>query len=414
MPNHERIDQGSVAAASEWDTMEPQFPGDPNQYTEAELQAEPAKRYRVDPEKFPIFSQQGEYGPKWGDGSEYQPLDETMARYVQATADTIAVIAGEDEGFNDKKIPAADHVIYLDKSARPVSWLVNVFWDEFSDKKRPDHSYLAIDRKEWFGRTDTPVEPGQYIREPNDELRLATFKDFRKENVTREHLARIRALFVPGGINTEDIDEIMRTPTRLNGKNITIIDEVSRSGSTLEIAKYLVSQAIPEAAGVNGYAFWHAGVQYDDKTGQTRMRSAPVWYDVASNYGRGIGDVDEAYFQERYEKYPNPKTRAQKFGSFALGSFVDLADEPGNRSRELAREIKNMRKEWDAGHIFMFRPEHYSWEKWQDHLRSQGVQFAPAEKNRPIPKNNYLFIERELKNRPATPFAIGAKRKKAT
>ena len=57
-----------------------------------------------------------------------------------------------------------------------------------------------------------------------------------------------------------DPEVIMNTPTGLEGKNITIIDEVSRSGSTLEIAKLLVSQAIPEAASVNGCTFWRPGL----------------------------------------------------------------------------------------------------------------------------------------------------------
>lgn len=377
---------------NERNSKELRFPEDPNQYSEEELLADPAKRFHVNPADFPIFSEQAERGIKWGERAEVLPLDETMGRFVKSTADCIAVLTGEDP-----KTPAADHVIYLDKSARPVSWLNNVFWDAFTDKPRPKHSYLAIDRMEWFARTDTPVDANGYIKDANDETsHVAHFEDFRAENVTREDIARIRALYIPGGIEDEDVDKIMSTPTGLEGKNITIVDEVGRSGSTLNIAKYLVSLAIPEAASVNGYTYWKTGVQ-TGPNGEHQMCSVPVWYDAASRVGRGIGDVNEAFFAARYEDNPNPKTRAQKFGSIVLGEFVDLSEEPGNKSRQLATEIKLMRKEWDDGHIIMPRPEYYDTEKWADRLESQGIVFMPEQPN--MPKNAYVRVKKSIQNR---------------
>lgn len=389
----------STDNSSAWDMQPPKelrFPEDPNQYTEEELQADPAKRFHVNPEDFPIFSKQAERGPRWGEDSKTLPLDETMGRFVQSTADTIAVLAGEDTKTREK-LPAADHVIYLDKSARPVSWLVNTFWDSFTDKKRPAHSYLAIDRMEWFARTDTPVDSTGYIRDSDGTSRLATFNDIDQDNISREDIARIRALYIPGGIEDEDVEKIMSTPTGLEGKNITIIDEVGRSGTTLETAKFLVSQAIPEAASVNGYTFWNAGSQIGPN-GEAQMRGAPVWYDSGSRAGRGIGDVNEAFFEKRYERYPNNKTRAQKFGAIVLGEFINLAEEPGNKSRQLAKEIRTMRKEWDDGHIIMPHPSHYDDDKWVDHLTEQGVKFMP-ERDGKLPENAYLSIQKDIRSR---------------
>ena len=375
------------------------FPEDPNQYSEAELMSDPAKRFHVNPKDFPIFSKQAEKGPDWGDPAKTLPLDETMGRFVKSTADCIAVIAGEDADYSSReKLPAADHVIYLDKSARPVSWLNNTFWDAFTDKPRPKHSYLAIDRMEWFARTDTPVDASGYIKDPDGKSsHLATFEDFLKENVSDEDIARIRALYIPGGIEDEDVEKIMSTPTGLEGKNITIIDEVGRSGSTLEIAKYLISRAIPEAASVNGYVYWNSGFQ-TGPTGEHQMRGVPVWYDANSHIGRGIGDINEVYFAKRHEQFPNPKTLAQKFGSIALGEYYNLSEEPGNKSRQLAREIKIMRKEWDAGHILMPMPDHYDEEKWMDRLESQGVRFMPQESH--MPKNAYIKVQQDINSRP--------------
>lgn len=397
MKNFEQKKSDSNDALEE-KTLELRFPDDPNQYTEEELLADPAKRFHVNPDDFPVFSCQSELGPKWGDGPRRLGLDETMERFVTDTADAVAIIAGEDKGIiNNLEIPAADHVIYLDKSARPVSWLVSTFWTAFTDKKKPGHSFLAIDRKEWFARTDTPIESNEYIRNPDGTARVATFDDFRKENVTNEDLARIRALYIPGGIESEDIEEIMNTPTNLDGKNITIIDEVSRSGSTLEIAKYLISRAIPEAASINGYTFWHPGSQVSP-SGEHQMRSSPVWYDPMSHVGRGIGDINEAFFEKRYEKHPNPKTRAQKFGAIVLGEYLNLAEEPNNASRELAKEIVTMRKEWDDGHILMTMPAHYDTTKWQEHTQAQGVEFVPPDR-KPMPKNAYLAVLSDVTSR---------------
>lgn len=380
----------------------PSFPEDPDQYTEAELRADPAKRFHVNPEDFKIFSKQAEMGPNWRDPAETLPLDETMGRFVKSTADAIAVIAGESSNNRSNEAPpAADHVIYLDKSARPVSWMVNVFWDAFTEKKRPAHSYLAIDRMEWFARTDTPVDATGYIKEADGKTaRVARFEDFRKENVSAEDIARIRALYIPGGIENEDVDEIMNTPTGLEGKNITIIDEVGRSGSTLKIAQYLVSRAIPEAASVNGYTYWNGGSQIGPD-GESQMRSVPVWYDAQVNTGRGIGDVDEQFFARRYEKTPNKKTHAQSYAAFVLGSYLNLEKEPGQPSRKLAKEIKKMREEWDKGHILMPLPDHYDEDKWADHIEEQGIVFGQDPTGRQ--KNVYINIQKDIHSRPPVP-----------
>lgn len=408
MENEQIIPQNPSEKAAEWQFQEPEFPEDPVQYSEAELKQDPAKRFHVNPSDFPIFSQQAEMGPVWGDKSETLPLDETMGRFVTATADTIAVISGEDEGYDSKNIPPADHVVYLDKSARPVCWMVNTFWDAFTDKTRPKHSFLAIDRREWFARTNTPIEANEYIRDQDGSARLARFGDFRAENVSKEDIARIRATFIPGGIETEDPDEIMKTPTGLEGKNITIVDEVSRSGSTLAIAKHLISLAVPEAASVNTHAFWDAGQQVSP-SGEVQMRGVPVWYDAHTHIGRGIGDVNESFFAERHERFNTPKTRAQKFGSIVLGQFIDLNAEPGNRSRKLASEIKTMRKEWDEGHILMSFPKHYSEEKWEEHIESQGMRFVPPDEHRgrPAPKDAYTHVIEDIRKRkPVPPHSV--------
>lgn len=386
--------QSNAENHTKWDNMEPSFQDDPRAYTEAELTADPIKRYHVNPKDFTLFATQKESGPNWGDKEVPLPLNDALARHIQSTADIIAQLSGED-----KDLPPADHVVYLDKSARPVSWLANVFWKDFSDKERPPHSYLAIDRMEWFARTKTKVTPNGYV-ENNDGSgqHIATFSDFKKENVTPKDIAGIRALFIPGGVETEDIDEIMKTPTGLDGKNITVVDEVMRGGATLDIAKYLISQAIPEAASVNGTYYWKPGFQTSPSdNSEKQMRGTPFWYDTNSQYGRGIGDVDENYYIERHKKYGTPKTRAQKLGSAVLGHPINLSQEPGGKSRELMSEIKKLHEEWEAGHVFMYMPNHYDVDKWMDRMESQGVVFAQQDGNKPLPKNTYISIFKQIR-----------------
>ena len=62
-----------------------------------------------------------------------------------------------------------------------------------------------------------------------------------------------------------------------------------------------------------------------------------------------------------------------------------------------------MRKEWDAGHIIMPMPSHYDDEKWQDHTMEQGVRFVPPDEHKPAPKNSYLSVMDDIRNRPPVP-----------
>lgn len=360
-----KIESAPSATPESSEKTELRFPDDPNQWNEEQLEADPSLRFHVNPDDFPIFSQQGDIERRLN-------INEILGMHVGSTADTIAVLSGDDE-----KYPKADEVIYLDKSARPVSWMVGLFWNDFTNEKRPHPSYLAIDRREWFKRTGTDIDGNEYV-----DGHMATFSDFKKENVTDRDIAAIRALYIPGGIETEDIDEIMNTPTGLEGKNITIIDEVKRSGSTAAIAQYLVSRAIPEAASVNVYTYWDQGFKILDN-GEHQMRGAPVWYSHSSAAGRGIGDVNEAFFQQRHEKFQTPKTRAQAFGAIVLGQYIDLGNEANgsNPSRHLAEEMRKMHDEYMAGHILPKAPamEHEGIQEiWMKRCESLGIKFIPA------------------------------------
>lgn len=352
---------------------------------EEALEETPETRFKVDPKEFDIFSRQGEYKLLPGAkkySKEPVGIDETLGRMVGATAATVATLVGENGD-----IPAADHVIYLDKSARPVSWLVDEFWDEFTDKKRPEKSYLAIDRKSWFPRAGVELQADEYVEEPDGSRRVAEGRDFDVNKIPEEMIARIRALYIAGGIDSdetseENVKKIMEAPTVLDGKKITIIDEVSRSGSTIEIAQQLLRRAFPKAQ-VSGYVFWKPGT-FKIETGEDQMMSSPAWYphDKSDWRGRGVRDVDEKYYSDEYANDPTSENRARKFGAFVLGvPLVNKEDEPGQLSWKLAEDIRKMHEEYKKGHILPSFPSDLGGGEVEDRLYEQveswGVEFVP-------------------------------------
>ena len=373
----------------------------------AEAETDPRYRFRLDKKDYPIFSRQrGEVtDPVTGaSGEGVLSIDETAGLMVGRTAELIGVINGESDD-----IPKVDHVIYLDKSARPVSWLVDEFWDDFSDKAQPGKDFLAIDRRVWFQKVGIALTPRDEIKEPDGSLRVAKTDDFIKayknlpEETRKDWGARIRGLFIMGGIEGEDPDHIMKTPTTLDGKNLLIVDEVSRSGSTLGIAEFLMKEAIPKLKSVNGHVFWsdQSRVVNNGNNNDMQMGQAPVWYRHGGEndwIGRGVKDIDINYYLAAFVAQPNNITRAQKYGAFVLGVPMDakaLEEEPGQASLKLREEMAKMRRDYDNGRILPNLPTKVllgeAFEKMQDKLIGLGVVFGNDDKSRKNP-NNYLNL----------------------
>lgn len=360
----------------------------------------PADRFRVNPEDYPIFAQQSELDSHWGNNTAHTwNIDRTLSTYVTNTASLIATMDGTSTEYSkNHEVAPPDHVIYLDKSARPVSWLVNTLWDAFSDAARPDHSYLCIDRLNWFRASGIPVDQNGYFQDPSDVYRRAAFSDFQIDNLQPDTFAKIRALYLPDGITTEDPDTIMHTPSSLDGKNILIVDEVGNSGATLEIAKALLQRAIPEANDVRGCYFWKPGVKANQAGTETQLLSAPVWYNDNIGTGRGIGDINPQFYAQRYAEYPNAKTRAQNYGSIFLGHPIDLATEKDGTSRELMREIQQLHTDLDHGHILVCPPDNYTDDRLDALIDTQGLRFAPASDPSP---DTYINVRNAINSRPA-------------
>lgn len=356
------------------------------------------EKYRHDPEEYPVLMQQTHKVIKNRNiVNEQININENLIHYIQDTALLISEIDGSLSG--DKK-QAVDHVVYLDKSARPVSWLVNMFWSEFAVKdedgktvKRPPHTYVNIDRSPWFRKVGINVSDDGRQKENGE---LATYSDFINNigNLTKRNLAEVRALFIEGGIEDENIDSIMDSPTILDGKRVLIVDEVSRTGSTLSIAAHIFKLAFPETVEIKRSYFWHPTEPPLKIGNENVLTSLPVWYDPNTLTGRGIGGLNEKYYRQRYEHYLElavenqnidiRKLRAQAFAASVFsapllredGSLLSLKEE--KKTRELCRDLKKLADDYKNGKIFFIPP--HAWidlGRYEAMLEKQGVKLIP-------------------------------------
>lgn len=181
----------------------------------------------LNPAEYPILSKQSIYR---GDNTAYTPhIDEIATRYITNTSGLIAVMDGtaekpflsdniirenEDEvkSLNSfEKPPKPDHVLFLDKSARPVSWLIKDFWQDFADSKtkRPPFSYLNIDRVNFFNMVGLKADSDGKNIETKEVFQPYHF-DQQIKNNSPEVLESLRQIKV--AIRSQYIDEKMIDP----------------------------------------------------------------------------------------------------------------------------------------------------------------------------------------------------------
>ena len=422
------------------------FPEDisSKEYYEKEVGPNPFQTEEDYRQGFDLFLQE-ELVPKSRSGRDggysfeltYRPYGETVQEYKDLAIKTVKDLTGESG-----KLPKTDVAIYLDKSARPVSWLVEEFWDDATKMPRPRTEYLAIDRKFWFEFFGLDLSFGEYIKGTD---RLAEWRDLPIHNVTQDEMTelrsllkekiitheeldaclkgdvrmrdrvkgrvidtylsseensekikrgemtrkefeackaaalekvkvldssklesindarviaeRLRGLFVPGGLSEEDLEnseQIMDYSVGMEGKNITIVDEVSRTGATGEIAKHFITWAFPEAANVNFYTFYDAKRLHAPGSAQDgQMLKIPFWYSLEHDdgTGRGISGADQGFYERRYKESPDDLRRAACFGWDFLGVPIDYETEKGKKSLKLREQIARLRKEYEKGHI---------------------------------------------------------------
>ena len=233
------------------------------------------------------------------------PIKKIEQSYIQ-NCDTLAGIFDgtitKSECFFDGKSrhnKPIEHAIYLDKSARPVHFLLRKIWSQLSDMKIPKASYRNIDKHQWrklMKKGTVNVEAPEV-----DAISLDNITDPEEKIELVEHIARIRATY----LSHEDlekidesnfVEEVWNFPTILDGKTVAIVDEVKSSGATLKIADILMQKAIPEANfepvywSVPGLTRWTAYDKDGNSSSEYAASKVPVWYDRDIEGGRMIRD----------------------------------------------------------------------------------------------------------------------------
>lgn len=241
----------------------------------------------------------------------YDILDdvEIRTKYVQYTEKLIANAIAEKD----------DYMVFLDKSARPVAWLMKSLWpvlgiDDNGDKaKMPEIRFANIDREQWgliIGRS-TDKDGG-------------------------------------GGINAvpdERIQELHDTYTNYQGRNdvpdieaakIRIVDEVMASGDTLRMATGMFQRAFPDAK-VESMYWMTPETKTQTRGGATYNAEIPVWYSDHDMHGRLVAD--------RNVKSANSASGAQRTGSVFLSTRFPSIDQAGlalkGEMEQLALEVRD-------------------------------------------------------------------------
>lgn len=273
--------------------------------------------------------------------------DTVLEKYVSGTDKVIGLMDGSitdreitDPVNPDKSREKPDEVIFLDKSARPVSWFTDALWDQFAKEgaEKPAYEFLNIDRTNWF------VNMGY---EKVDAERRLGRADFDIDKVKPEQIARIRALFVEGDLDRDNWEEQVWTmPTRLDDKNVLILDEVMNKGATLAIAVQVLKKALPETT-FSGDYFWRGGrYALGGNANELQMESAPVWYDANDAFGRGIGDVSQDYYEHIDDLEKSNESFKRRLGWAALS-----APHHKRSTFELVEDKKAMRLQQDIAYL---------------------------------------------------------------
>jgi hypothetical protein len=229
------------------------------------------------------------------------------SRYVTLTDSLIHRLEGHD-GW----VP--HYVVCLDKSGRPVAWLVRALWPvlartpgtDFADAvipSMPAFRFVNIDREQWWAFTGG-----------------SEFGVIDVSKVPADSIAKLRRVFLP---RTEP-------PTAwLDDKRVLVVDEVKNTGDTLQIARGLFERAFPTAD--VRIAHWMDPGNFTDPSGMRRTSDVPVWYRADTWQGRLVGNrLDSA----------NPRTtRRNVEASLFLSTRPVVPDQRGRRLRLEAAQL---------------------------------------------------------------------------
>lgn len=231
---------------------------------------------------------------------DYLDDDRLRAFYVMRT----------DRLIQEAESEEVDTMLYLDKSARPIQWMVREFWPIFAgDKPMPESKFVNIDASTLLGRSESEPRPDE--------------QDIYDAKIPEEVIQELRTIF---------IDPSNRDVSMFDGKKVMVVDEVSVSGGTLSLAVKILSEAFPRAEFVG--RSWMTPEKVKRGYG-IYPKELPVWYHKIDPRGRGVGDL-------------KPGSRVLS----APGAEMDLATgkfRQDELSKQLRAEVKQLAKDVKEG-----------------------------------------------------------------
>lgn len=179
---------------------------------------------------------------------------------------------------DEESLQPPQMVVWLDKSARPVYWMVRRLWEDLSTKKSdgtipslPASKFLNIDRLPWLQATGINTTEIDADTANQFDINNLHFND----ETPRQSIGKIRGLFVDHHYTDSDgrkhqlteenfDDMVWRMPLQKTLQNqgelpphLLVVDEVKSSGATINIAQQVLSAALPEV--VVSTAHWQNG-----------------------------------------------------------------------------------------------------------------------------------------------------------
>jgi hypoxanthine phosphoribosyltransferase len=278
----------------------------------------------------------------------YQILNtpELRTKYLTLTDDLICKMAEQQ----------TEVAVYLDKSARPVAWMVHAFWDQLapqnedgSTPSEPKIKFLNIDREQWSAVTG---------RTEDDNLDVKA--------IPRQRIDELRKVLAVKGVHIDE-NKPHNGPSELDGKRVMVIDEVSVSGDTLRLAEGVLRRAFPNTASQKGEYWMQGRVKTDRRTSVARNTELPIWYSDKVTTGRGVADRDTTKSQQS-------NSVRQRIGGYWLSTNFREPDEKG---LQLRKEIDQMAEDLKV-HDMVYKPSIY-WPREPRMKRVERLNGVPAE-----------------------------------
>lgn len=296
--------------------------------------------------------------------SHYVTLTDRMVGILDGSSPQKVISIDDDGNYNSFNAEQGDwkpqEVLYLAKSAAPVEALVDAMWEQMAAEgaEKPHGDMLAIDRRDFLSYMG--------VTNPYDQDD-STSKKIDISKIPQELISRIRAYFVEGDIDMDNWQEdVWSKPTRLDGRNVLVVDEVKNSGATMEIAMKMIKAAVPEAD-IKGTYFW-------DKT-----NSVPIWYPpkkpgkTGPVGGRLVAPPDPKWWDKMPE---GAEKKRRKLAAFVLPTPFHNTEtmEPVRdlMSDQLAQDIAYMTYDYADGKI-LNNPIDRSDDEWAEALAKQGI-----------------------------------------